>query len=312
MKYDIYFHNDLDGRASAAMMLAYLRSRGDDIEHYIAMTYGHHDHWFDRNLFKGKNAAVVVDFTYHPGAAWWFDHHATTFKKPEWKKYFKSDPEHRLDAKYYSCCHLVYDSLRRDFSWRPGKHLAELAKVLDVVDGARYRSAKQTIEMKEPGVQMNAYVEGMPHDAREDKHMIELMATRPLAAVVRDSAIARSIAKLKKNVTRSLGFYKKNLEVSGRSTFIDLSKDPLNGLLRYAPYYLCPKSVYSIRVRRKGKLWYLGVAANPWRSRENRFDLGALMKKYNGGGHYGVGATEFETREATLRAIKEIDAVLRQ
>ncbi len=307
MKYDIYFHNDFDGRASAAVMLAFLRDRGDDIERYVAMTYGSHDHWFDRNVFKGKNPAIVVDFTYHPAAAWWFDHHPTAFKKPEWKRHFRSDKQHRLDPKYPSCTHLVYASLVKDFKWRPPEHFKQFIVWANLIDGAGYRSAKQTVEMKDPGVLMNAYIEAMPHTAKEDKRMIELMATRPLSAVIRDPMIARGIVRLKKNVRRSLAFYRKHLRVFKRSTFIELTKDPLNGLLRYAPYYLYPKSVYSFRMRPKGKWWYLGVSANPWRRKENRFDIGAIMKQYRGGGHKDVAATEFHTKGEALAAFREIN-----
>lgn len=307
MKYDIYYHNDFDGRASAAVMLAFLRSRGDEIEGYFPLTYGAHEHLFDRNAFAGKNPAIIVDFMYHPGAAWWFDHHPTAFKKPEWKKHFRPDKQHRLDPKYPSCTHLVYASLVKDFKWRAPAHFKSFVKWADILDGAGYASARQTIEMKDPGVIINSYIEGMPHATREDKHMIDLMARKPLSTVIRDPSIARDIARLKKKVRSSIAFYEKHMRVFKRSTFIDLTKDPLNGLLRYAPYYLCPKSVYSFRMRPKGKWWYLGVSANPWRARENRFDIGKIMKKYNGGGHKGVGATEFHTRADAVRAFEKIN-----
>src|SRR5271155_4749866 len=109
MLYDIYFHNDFDGRASAAVMLAFLRSRGDDIEHFIPVKYdiipvGTKKQWLDdkflekNKLFRGKhNPAIIVDFPYHPQAAFWFDHHLRPFRKPGWEKKFKSDREHRYD-----------------------------------------------------------------------------------------------------------------------------------------------------------------------------------------------------------------------
>src|ERR1700685_3337099 len=113
MKYDIYFHNDFDGRASAAVVLAFLRSRGDDIEHFTPVNYYLLSQWMDEKffekhkLFSGKrNPAIIVDFLYHPKAAMWFEHHATTFKRPEWEKKFKPDTFHRLEPQYPSCCHL--------------------------------------------------------------------------------------------------------------------------------------------------------------------------------------------------------------
>src|SRR5579859_7809019 len=126
MKYDIYFHNDFDGRAASAVMLAFLRSRGDDIEHYVPVRYDLIPQWRDEKffekhrLFKGRhNPAIIVDFPFHPSAAFWFDHHLTPFRKPGWEKKFKSDKSHRYDDTYRSACALVYDSLKKDFAWKP-------------------------------------------------------------------------------------------------------------------------------------------------------------------------------------------------
>ncbi len=310
MKYDIYFHNDFDGRASAAVMLAVLRSRGEDIGRYVAMTYGKEGKWYAKGFLKRENPAIVVDFTYHPNAAWWFDHHASAFKKPEWKKHFKADARHRLDPRYASCCRLVYATLRREFKWNSPKHFRNFIRYADKIDGAGYASARETIEMKDPGIQMNAYIEALPHAAKEDARMIRLMAARPLPEVVKDPSIARAIAQLKKKVAQSMAYSKKHLRVTGRSTFIDVTKDPMNGLLRYAPYYLHPKILYSARMRRKGKIWYLGIGANPWRRAENKLNLGSLMRRYRGGGHKNVGATEFKTHGEAMRAFHEINSLL--
>jgi hypothetical protein len=310
MKYDIYFHNDFDGRASAAVMLAFLRSRGDDIERYVSMTYGKEKAWYDEHFFEKGNPAIVVDFTYHPKATWWFDHHASTFKKPEWKKYFKPDAQHHLAPQYASCCGLVYAVLKKEFGWKPPKHFVQFIKSADMIDGAGYRSARQTIEMKTPDLQVNAFIEGLSHTEKEDKLIIELMARFPLATVVQYPSIKKAVIRLNRNIQKSLLFYQKNLQIYKNTTFINLANDPLNGLLRYASYYLYPKADFGIRMRPKGRLWYLGVGVNPWRQPVLDIDLGALMKQYRGGGHYGVGATEFHTKKEAFKAFEEINALL--
>ena len=310
MKYDIYFHNDFDGRACAAVMLSFLRSRGDSIKRYVAMTYGKESAWYDEHFFDGGNPAIVVDFTYHPKAAWWFDHHASTFKKPEWQSRFREDKQHHLAPEYPSCCGLVYHALQRDFGWNPPRHFAQFVKSADMIDGARYPSARQTIEIKTPGLKMNAFIEGLPHSAKEDKLIIELMAKQPLAEVVKNPVIAKALTRIKKKIAKSLAFHRKNIQISNRTTFINLEADPLNGLLRYAPYYLYPKSNFSIRMRPKGKLWYLGVAMNPWKHPARDIDLGALMKQYHGGGHKGIGATEFHSKKEALKVAQKIGALL--
>lgn len=222
------------------------------------------------------------------------------------------DAQHHLEPNYASCAHLVYAVLKKEFSWNPPKHFAKFIEWANKIDGAGYRSARETIAMKDSGILMNSYVEALPHTEREDKHMIRLMAEKPLDEVVEDPQIARALRGLKKKVAKSMAFYKKNLKVFKHSTFVDVSRDPLHGLLRYVPYYLYPKSTYSIRMKQKGKLWYLGVAANPWRRSANKMDLGSLMREYHGGGHKDVGATEFETRGEAMEAFQEINTLVNQ
>lgn len=310
MKYDVYFHNDLDGRASAAVMLAFLQSRGDDIVRYRAMTYGYEAKWLKSDLEKIGNPAIIVDFTYHPKAAWWFDHHASAFKDPKWKKTFRPDKQHQLDSSYLSCTHLIYEALKRDFNWKPPRHFADLVKWLDRIDAAKYPSAKSTIEMRDPALLVNAYVEALSHSEKEDERLIKLLAGLPFAKIVKTKGIATPIKKLKREVAKSLAFYKKNTQLIGHLTFIDVSRDPLHGLLRYAPQFLYPKTAYGIRAKAKGSIWYLGVGANPWNAKSNPHDLGSIMKRYGGGGHRNVGAGEFKDRKAVMRAFGEINVLL--
>ena len=39
MTYDLYFHNDFDGHASAAVMLSFLGGRGDRIGHFVPVDF---------------------------------------------------------------------------------------------------------------------------------------------------------------------------------------------------------------------------------------------------------------------------------
>lgn len=312
MKYDLYFHNDFDGRASAAVMLAFLRSRGDSVARYFSMTYGFEGEWLAKDLLHGKNPAIVVDFLYHPGAAWWFDHHPTAFRKTQWKKTFKPDDHHRYDPSAKSACHVVYTSLKKDFGWKPPRHLSELVKWLDIFDSAGYRSAKETLDMKPPACQINAFVEARKHTKEEDRLLIEVLAAQPLARVVKVPRIARVIRIMQKKVSTSIVFYKEHLQIFKNNTLIDFTKDPLGGFLRFVPYYLYPDRLYHVRMRKKGEgVWYVGVGANPWHRTKNRLALGAMMKrKFNGGGHDNAGAAEFRTKAEAMRAFEQINAIL--
>src|SRR3989344_592752 len=249
MKYDIYFHNDFDGRASAAVMLAFFISRGDTVARFLPVDYTIKPHWTKEDFFKKKNIAggagnpaVVVDFLYHPGATFWFDHHETTFKQASWEKRFKPDRSHRIDAAYPSCCHLVLDSLVKGFGFKPPSHIRELARWLDVVDGAFYKSARQTIEMKEPALQINEFIERYKGE-NSLSWLIELLATRTLSRAAKDSRVARAVSAIRKKRAGDLSFYRRSLRHDGKTVYLDLTVHP-GRELRFAPFFLHPDVTY--------------------------------------------------------------------
>lgn len=317
MKYDIYFHNDFDGRASAAVVLAFLRSRGDDIEHFTPVDYDLLPHWLDEHffekhkLFKGRrNPPIIVDFLYHPKAAFWFEHHPTTFKKESWRKGFRPSKFKTLRAEYASCTHLVYDHLKKNFPWKPPRHLMELVKWLDVIDGANYRSAKQTLEMKEPAIQIGNFIEEKADSLPIASWTIKYLSERPIKDLAKEPRVAKVTKKVKAETKKKIAFYRKNLKIFGEVMFIDLSGEGSGHPARFVSYALHPKLVYTVRISPRNGLYHLNAGVNPWRRKENGFNIGNILKKYGGGGHEGVGGVEFKTKNEALRVAEDVIRIL--
>ena len=327
MRYDIYFHDDFDGRASAAVVLAFLRSRGDEIEHYTPVNFDIQSQWLKEGFFNNhklfrdprkvrrkagprgepRNPAIVVDFLYHPDAALWFDHHETSFKRADWGKKFRPSKFHHWDPNYASCCHQVLDKLTKTFGWRPPKHLRELSKWLDVVDGAKYRSAKQTIELKEPALRLAEFIDERTKHGETLEWLIKLMSEQSLDVIIRHRKIKPTLRNIKRKVKDSLEFYRKNLQIYGKTTLIN-GIDSKRACLRFAPYYLLPDSVYHVRLKKVGKIYGFTAGVNPWRRKENKLHIGKLLFKTfgAGGGHKAVGGTEFKTRKEAMRGAQKI------
>ncbi len=297
-------------------MLAFLRSRGDDIEHFVPVNYYLLPQWIDENffakhkLFKGKrNPAIVVDFLYHPQAAFWFEHHPTTFKRASWKKNFRSDKQHRLEPERPSCTHLVYASLKKEFGWKPAQHLTELVKWLDVIDGARYRSARQTIEIKEPALQVNEFVDMKLHGAAEDAWIINMLATQPLSKIARIPRVANFVKRLRKKYAAGLAFIKKKTQVIGKVGFIDRTGSLLE-FPHYGLYYEFPRINYFVRVSNRDGLCHVNAGISPWKKGNGTIHIGKLLMPFGGGGHETVGGVEFTTRKKAMDAARKIvDAI---
>ena len=316
MTYDLYFHDDFDGWASSAIMLLFLEGRGDRIGHFVPMDYNLQSQWLDESffakhhLFRGKrNAPIVLDFAFHPGTAFWFDHHPTAFKKETWQKKFHEDGSHMYRPRYFSCCHMVHAMLKRNFQWRPPAYLNELIAWLDVIDAARYTSARQTILMAEPAFAILSFIERHSSDPQRAEWLIRLLAKRSLGDVAKISEIVTAGREAQKGTVANLAFYRKHLMTHGNTSVIDLTRHGAKAL-RFAPYYLLPKSHYSIWMTMKGDLYHLGVGANPWLHKRGGAHIGKLLKKYGGGGHRKAAAVDFETREEAVRVREKIVEIL--
>jgi hypothetical protein len=313
MIYDLYFHDDFDGRAAGAVMLAFLRSRGDDIGHfqplgyYLLADYLKENFFTAHRLFKGKrNPAIVVDFPFHPKAAWWFDHHGGPFRKKGWKEKFKPSAFLHHDPEYASCCGQVAAVLKKEFGWKLPARLENMVHWGDIIDGAKYRSARQTIELKEPALQIDAFFDRHDRSPAVNKRFVTLLAEKSLPAIAKRPEVRQTVHRAKREITLATAYVKKNITVAGRVARLYFSQ-PEFSKPRFLPYYLYPWLLYLVRFFEVDGQYKLSIGQNPWRAKEGTVNLGQLISRYaGGGGHFGVGAAEFKTRGAVEKAAQEM------
>src|SRR6185437_11895009 len=140
-----------------------------------------------------------------------------------------------------------YTALKESFGWKPEKHIKDLIYWADVIDGAQYKDPLQTIVLKEPALEIAAFVDRNDHSEKEASALIKKMAVQSIAEIAKLKKIKKAAASVRKENLKTLTFYKKNLKVFGDATFIDLTGTKLHSL-RFAPYYLHPKLMYAIRL----------------------------------------------------------------
>ena len=123
----------------------------------------------EQDFIDGENA--IVDFKYSASTkvTWWFDHHLSAFLTPEDQRDFErgqGDGSQRMrkfyDPNYISCTSFIaHVGGTSSASIQP---LAELIKWADIVDGARYESAKAAVEMAAPAMKLTMVIESTPDD----------------------------------------------------------------------------------------------------------------------------------------------------
>lgn len=316
--YDLFYHNDFDGYASAAIFMEFLKENKSRVGKFVAVEYGAQfdDIWHMKDgltKFAGEkklNPAILVDFRYHPQAAFWYDHHATPFSREDWERNFQSDEAHIVDQSYLSAAHLIADSLTQFYGYQPSKLMRELVRWADLIDGARYASAFQTIALREAALQIDAAIGSLSRIKPEGQlrpqplpWLAELLSTKSLEQVARDKRISTVVTENLAKVKEALSYYRKHTIVRGSVVVSDVTG--FDGrTIRFAPFYLAPDAVFGITISLKSGGSLVGqVGVNPWKRERNSFNIGAILTNYNGGGHPQVGAMRLNTRAEMDRAV---------
>lgn len=280
----LLFHSPcFDGIVSAVLVSDFLRNVEDWTEIELAhVNYDARETWLSRRF---EAPAAIVDFLYHPDAAFWADHHQTTFLTDEVRGAFEqsADPFLFYDRAADSCAGLLWRELHERFSYRSERY-ESLVTWAEKLDAARYDSVWEATSFVSPASQIsiaaafstNGLCETLVR-ALTDSSLDEVAAmddVRNIVEGVRESAAA-GIDRLKQ--TARLHGEIVVFDVDARDVFVS----------RYAPYALFPEARYSIGVTRGEHGAKITAMRNPWLDFES-VPLGRIFSRFGGGGHQRV------------------------
>ncbi|MBI2062770.1 MAG: hypothetical protein HYT61_00820 [Candidatus Yanofskybacteria bacterium] len=306
MNYHLYFHNDLDGMASGAVMLNFLRSRGDNIISFNPIDYA-------PEIYKGwvnyrfKKPFILLDFRYHSAASWWFDHHGTSFDSPSlssWKKKYRNSVTHYRDPKCKSCCGMILFHLKKYFSFNAPSYIKELAKWADIIDSAGYKSARDALDYSKPAMQFSLFLSN-DNNLKNRPSLLKKLAEKSLEEIVSEKSIKTKISQLISGQNKALQNSKKSSKLYKRAAFLDATNadSDYNHFMIYLAY---PNIKYSVILEKTGNSYHLGVGKNPWVKSLGKVDVGNLMLRYCGGGHKNVGATQSSSKKEIVKIAEKV------
>jgi len=316
----ILFHdNCFDGASSAAVFHRFYRDKIHPRADFSLQGMTHEaSQQFPEGLFRGDENAIV-DFKYacSDRLTWWFDHHQSAFLSPDDADHFEQDPSNRkfYDPDFKSCTSFIATIAEQRFGFNPAS-VAELVHWTDVIDGAMYPDAKTAVEMKEPAMQLTMVIEST-QDHQFIPRLIPLLATQPLAEVVRAPFVAPLLPPLLERHRGSIDVLRKRIESRDHTLFFDVTDHDLEGYNKFVPYYLHPESIYSVGLSKSSFRVKVSVGSNPWAPSPPVVNLAKVCERYGGGGHARVGAISFdvtqhaEASEAAREIVEELRASVR-
>jgi hypothetical protein len=312
----VFYHDRcFDGASSAALFSRFYAERIRNNCEFIYSGLLHRaGALFNEADFTGDENAIV-DFKYSssPKITWWFDHHESAFLSPADAAHFEQDQSNRkfYDPSFKSCTSFIATVAEQRFGFNPAS-VAELVQWTDIIDGALYADAKSAVEMKEPAMQLTMVIESTQDPAFLPK-LIPLLASKPLAEVIRTPFVAELLPPLLKRHRESIDILGERIESKDATLFFDVTDHDLEGYNKFVPYYLHPESIYSVGLSKSSFRVKVSVGSNPWAPSPPVVNLAKVCERYGGGGHARVGAISFNVseHEAAKRASQEIVAELR-
>ena len=316
LKVKVFYHDRcFDGASSAALFSRFYGERIRNDVHFVYSGLLHRaGSLFDEDKFDGDENAIV-DFKYSssPKITWWFDHHQSAFLSPEDAAHFEQDQSSRkfYDPDFRSCTSFIATIAEQRFGFNPAS-VAELVHWTDIIDGALYPDAKTAVEMKEPAMRLTMVIEST-QDHELIPKLIPLLATRPLAEVVRAPFVASLLPPLLERHQRSIAVLQERIESLDGTLFFDITDHELEGYNKFVPYYLHPESIYSVGLSKSSFRVKVSVGSNPWAPSHPRVNLAKVCERYGGGGHARVGAISFDVSQhaEASKAAREIVDELR-
>jgi hypothetical protein len=318
----IFYHDKcFDGACSASMFMRFHRECVKTADKFSFHGLVHRaGALFDEGAFiDGENA--IVDFKYlaSPKVTWWFDHHQSAFLTAEDQKNFEAgqaDGSERMrkffNPNYVSCTSLIADIAQVNFGFDTAP-LLELIKWADIVDGARYESAKAAVEMAEPAMKLTMVIESADDHSLVPK-LIPLLTEMSLQQVLDQGFVQELLGPLMERHWAALELIKQRATLKRGVITFDITDQPTEGYNKFIPYYLHPEATYNVGLSKSSFRTKVSVGTNPWTKKHpsELVNLAAICERYGGGGHARVGAISFppDREDEARKAVREIVAEL--
>jgi hypothetical protein len=322
----VFYHdNCFDGACSASLFTRFHREcigTADSFDyHGLVHRAGslYEESWFDA---AGENAIVDFKYSASPKVTWWFDHHLSAFMTAEDEARFRAgqaDGSESMrkffDPSYTSCTGWIAHIASTKFGMDVAP-LKELIHWADIVDGAKYESAKAAVEMAEPAMKLTMVIESAPDvgGVSISKRFIPLLTAMPLQPVLEQPFVQELLGPLLEQHWAGLELIRERAQCERGVIRFDITDQPTEGYNKFIPYYLHPEGTYNVGLSKSSFRTKVSVGTNPWTTKAagELANIAAICERFGGGGHARVGAISFpvekedEARAAAAQIVMEL------
>ncbi|MBU1534604.1 hypothetical protein KKF84_04745 [Myxococcota bacterium] len=322
-KVTIFFHgNCFDGAASAALFKNFYEVTLGKSAQFTFIPLAHEVGFsYDDRMFTG-DINVVLDFRYPPSekVSWWFDHHRTTFIGPDDREHLET----RTTSNQFvwnpdapSNTGLMAKTLAESFGFTMEPWHESLIQWAEMIDAATFETPDVAVELLEPAMAFAFFLEHNQDRSLLVRFIEELAGGSTVDELAGIPFWSQRLNYIRQHCWDMVEDVKGILEVKSRVSSLEIMDHEVSGFNKFIPYYLAPLINYSVALLRMETHFKISVGTNPWSKGikpDGRPDIGALCKKYGGGGHFAVGGIPFalDQEEKAREAAMEIAEFLRE
>ena len=309
MAFRVLHHNQcFDGACSAAVFTKFHSDVLGTARAYEYRGLAHASNGSIPDTVFGADENAIVDFKYSPSPrlTWWFDHHQSAFLTPADRTHFETaqhaggPPRQFFDPDYISCTSFIARTAARVYGFDLSG-LDDLLYWADIIDGARFASARMAVEMREPALQLALVIENA--DTPDlIPWIIPHLTVFPFADIVALPFIQQRVEPLLEKHRASIDLIRQRALLEDGVIFFNLLDRETEALSKFIPYFLYPEATYTIAVTRSRSRTKISIGTNPWTPLppEQLVNLAAICERFGGGGHARVGAISFGSDQVEL------------
>ena len=305
----IHYHRDFDGMVAAAVLAHVLREVKDDQPKWASVNYDQRTNWEE---FERGRRFAIVDFHFHPRAEYWFDHHPTTFLKPEYRSAYEPSERWFWDESSPSCPPIILSRAKKYWDYHAEPRFEEMARWSNIIDAAEFESVDQALFGDDPALRISRALAAAP-DATWTDTLVEAMIDHSLEEVASRDDVEKSWQRAVRNRDKALHQFPPTVKsTEGGVVHYDASSNKIRRE-RFAPFFHHSKSLFSVGVIPTRAGFHVTAGRNPWnRPPDDVVHIGEVMEGYGGGGHRAVGGTNAKSLEDARRIASEIAETLRR
>jgi hypothetical protein len=254
------------------------------------------------SLLRSGGTLAILDYRYAalPELGYYFDHHRTAFENAGDREHFEArralEPDRFIfDESASSCTKLLAEHL----AGKAGLDLADLQELVswaDVVDSAKFESARAASNYDHPILRLVSVVEQYG-DAEFLAKAVPILESSPLLDFSRSDFVERRYASIRPHQEHYLKLMRSRGTLGSRVAYVDITDEPVHAISKFAVYAEFPDARYSVVVARLKSALKISVGYNPWCGSALEHDIGTLCARHGGGGHPVVGGIAFSLDE---------------